>query len=517
MAVTLPTQDQLRRVAERIGFELTDDELDCYRDVISRTMPAYQRLDQIPDYLPEVKYPRTPGYRPSADENPYNAWLVKTEIKGASRGILRGKRIVVKDTVCVAGVPMMNGASFLEGYVPETDATVVTRILDAGGEIAGKAVCEFFSASSGSHTSATGMVENPVKPGHTAGGSSSGCAALVAAGEVDMAIGGDQAGSVRIPAAHCGLYGLKPTYGLVPYTGIMSSEFNVDHAGPITADVANNALLLEAIAGPDGIDTRLATPNPKIARYTQALEADVSDLTIGIVTEGFGQPNAMLEVDETVRHAAGHFVKLGVETENVSIPWHRDAMCVWLGFGREGYYSNMMLGNGFGTNHGGLYLPSLSDRIAQWRSHANEIPHNLRVAMIMGEHVRTTTNGHYYGKARNLVRRLREAYDEALGRYDLLLMPTVTRKAQPLPAADASPEAVIANALTNTENTCPFDLTHHPAISIPCGMVDGCPIGLMLVAKHWDESTIYRAAAAFERSVDWRSQIQPRRKSKRRR
>jgi amidase len=96
MTVTLPTNDQLRRVAERIGFDLADDELTCYRDVIARSMPAYQRLDEIPDYLPEVKYPRTPGYRPLADEDPYNAWLVKTDIKGASRGKLRGKRVVVK-------------------------------------------------------------------------------------------------------------------------------------------------------------------------------------------------------------------------------------------------------------------------------------------------------------------------------------------------------------------------------------------------------------------------------------
>ena len=177
----------------------------------------------------------------------------------------------------------------------------------------------------------------------------------------------------------------------------------------------------------------------------------------------------------------------------------------------------MMLGNGFGTNHGGLYLPSLSDRIAGWRDHANEIPHNLRVAMLMGEHVRSTTNGHYYGKARNLARQMREAYDDALARVELLLLPTVTRTAQPLPAHDASPEAVIANALTNTENTCPFDLTHHPAISIPCGTVDGCPIGLMLVAKHWDESTIYRAADAFARTVDWRTLTRPAKRSRKQR
>jgi amidase len=159
--------------------------------------------------------------------------------------------------------------------MPDIDATVVERILDAGGEIAGKAVCEYFCVSGGSHTSSTGPVHNPRKRGYTAGGSSSGCAALVAAGEVDMAIGGDQAGSIRIPASHCGIVGLKPTFGLVPYTGIGLLEITIDTCGPMTANVRDNALLLEVIAGPDGLDTRQRGVAP--GRYTEALAGGSRD------------------------------------------------------------------------------------------------------------------------------------------------------------------------------------------------------------------------------------------------
>src|SRR4030095_8107689 len=206
-------------------------------------------VDAMPDNLPPVKYPRTPGYRPGPEENKHNAWYVKTTVNGAPRGKLKGKTIALKDNIMLAGVPMMNGAATLEGYVPDIDATVVHRILDAGGTIAGKAHCEYFCLSGGSHTNATGPVHNPHKMGYSAGGSSSRRVVLVALREVDMAIGGDQGGSIRMPASFCGIYGMKPTHGLVPYTGIMPIEITVDHTGPMTANVADNALLLEVIAG----------------------------------------------------------------------------------------------------------------------------------------------------------------------------------------------------------------------------------------------------------------------------
>ena len=167
---------------------------------------------------------------------------------------------------------MMNGASTLEGYVPDVDATIVTRMLDAGGTILGKVHCEYFCFSGGSHTSAAGPVHNPRKMGYSAGGSSSGSAAVVAAGEVEMAIGGDQGGSIRIPSAYCGIYGMKPTWGLVPYTGVFPIENTIDHTGPMTANVADNALLLEVLAGPDGLDHRQV--GMKAAEYTNALTGD---------------------------------------------------------------------------------------------------------------------------------------------------------------------------------------------------------------------------------------------------
>src|SRR5262249_49194532 len=151
--------------------------------------------------------------------------------------------------------------------------------------IAGKAHCEYFCFSGGSHTSAHGPVVNPRKPNYSAGGSSSGSAALLAAGEVDLAIGGDQGGSIRMPSSFCGVYGMKPTHGLVPYTGIMPIELTLDHTGPMSLNVSDNALMLEVIAGPDGLDPRQI--NVTTDNYSKALTGEIGNLRIGVVKEGF--------------------------------------------------------------------------------------------------------------------------------------------------------------------------------------------------------------------------------------
>jgi len=502
MPVTRPTVAQVRALADDLGFTLSDADAQSFLGLMAGSFAAYDAVAAMPDHVPAVRYPRTPGYRPEGAENRYNAWYVKTTVKGTQTGKLAGKTIVLKDNVCLAGVPMMNGASTLEGYVPDVDATIVTRMLDAGGTIVGKAHCEYFCFSGGSHTCAAGPVHNPRKPGYSAGGSSSGSAALVAAGEVDMAIGGDQGGSIRIPASYCGIYGMKPTHGLVPYTGIMPIELTLDHAGPMTATVADNALLLEVLAGADGLDPRQYAP--RTAPYTEALGRGVDGLRIGVVKEGFGHHNSEKDVDASVRSAAAVFGKLGAKVGEVSVPMHAMGPAIWSPIALEGATELMMKGNGFGTNWRGLYVTSLIDAHSAWRHRADELSDTLKLSMLLGHYFVKHHRGHFYAKAQNLSRKLRDAYDAALADFDVLVMPTLPLKATPLPPADAPREVSIQRAFEMISNTAPFDATGHPAMSVPCGQSDGLPIGLMLIGKHWEESTIYRAAHAFEQAGDWR-------------
>ena len=501
--VKRPTLEQLQAIVAKLHMSMSTREVGEYLDVLEGTMQAYDRVAALPDYLPEVRYPRTPGSRPSASENPLGAWAVKSEVKGAPYGPLAGKRIVLKDNICLAGVPMMNGASTLEGYVPDVDATVATRILDAGGTIVGKAVCEYFCLSGGSHTSASGPVHNPYKIGYAAGGSSSGCAALVGSGELEMAIGGDQGGSIRMPGSYSGVYGMKPTHGLVPYTGAMPIEATIDHLGPMTSSVAANALLLEAIAGPDGLDPRQY--NVRVDKYTAALGRGVAGLRIGVLTEGFEHASCEPDVNQKVRQAADRLRALGAIVDEISLPMHLDGLAIWTPIALEGLEAQMMHGNGMGFNWEGLYTTSLLDAHSNWRARANELSRTLKISMMAGEYFIRQYRGHFYAKAQNLSRLLRKTYDEAFTRVDLLLMPTTPMKATPIPPQDAPLSLYCQRGFEMLPNTAPFDVTGHPGMNVPCGLSAGLPVGMQLVAAHWNESTIYRAAHAFEQLGDWRN------------
>ena len=503
MSVPYPSPEQIKAAATEVGLSLTDADVESYGGLMKGMIDAYNVVDHMPDCLPAVKYPRTPGYFPPAEENPRNAWYVKTSIQGASSGPLKGKRVAIKDNVMVAGVPMMNGCSILEGYVPEIDATVVARILDAGGEIVGKTHCESYCISGGSHTGAKGAVHNPYKMGYSAGGSSSGSGVVVALGEADMALGGDQGGSIRMPSSWCGIYGMKPTHGLVPYTGIMPIEIFVDHTGPMTKTVKDNALMLEVLAGPDGYDPRQYAP--KVQKYTQALEGGAKGLKVAVVKEGFGRPESEAESDAKVRKAVELYKKLGATVTEVSIPMHLLAPAIWTPIGVEGIAQTMMFGDGYGLSRPDLYVTSLIDKLHGWQLRANELSETTKYVTTLGVYIKKYFGSRYYGKAMNLTRHLVEAYDAVLKDTDVLLMPTMPMKPTPLPPNDAPRELYVQRALEMIGNTSPFDITHHPAMTLPCGMVDGLPIGLMLIGRHFDESTIYRAAYAFEQAGDWKS------------
>jgi amidase len=506
-SMTVPplTPEQVREAAKTVGLSLSEADITSYIGLLTGFVDAYNLVDAMPDNLPPVKYPRTPGYMPSSAENPRNAWYVKTAIKGAPAGKLAGKKVAIKDNAMVAGIPMMNGCDILEGYVPDIDATIVSRILDAGGEIAGKTHCENYCISGGSHTGAKGPVHNPHKMGYSAGGSSSGSGVVVSLGEADMAIGGDQGGSIRIPSSWCGIVGMKPTHGLVPYTGIMPIEIYVDHTGPMTANVMDNAMLLEVIAGVDGYDPRqYHVKQPGTLDYTSAIKAGVRDMKIGVLKEGFGHPNSEPDVDTKVRKAAEQFKVLGAIVEEVSVPEHLIAPAVWTPIGTEGIAQTMMFGDGYGLSRQDLYVTSLIDKLHGWELRADQLSETTKILTVLGVHVKKYYGTRFYGKAINQSRRIAAAYNAALAKYDLLMLPTIMLKATPLPPADASRELYVQRALEMIGNTSPFDITHHPAMTLPCGMSDGLPIGLMLAGKHFDEATIYKAGYAFEQSGDWK-------------
>ncbi len=503
MTVRVPTPDQLKETAAKVGLSLTNGDVDSFIGLMAKSIEGYNVIDAMPDNLPQVKYPRAPGYRPQGDENAYNAWYYKTTVEGAASGKLKGKTLVLKDNIMLAGVPMMVGASTLEGYVPEIDATIVTRVLNAGGEILGKANCESLCLSGGSHTNATGPIHNPYRKGYSAGGSSSGCGVLVALGEADMAIGCAQGGSIRKPAAFCGVYGMKPTHGLVPYTGIMPIEIFLDHAGPMSSNVRDNALLLEVIAGPDGYDPRQYHPQTHL--YTDMLEGGVSGIKIALVKEGFNLWNSDPQVDNKVRNAGDIFRRMDAAVDEVSIPWHLLGGPLWTIIAVEGLTQTMMWGDGFGISRPDLYVISLMDRHRNWRNRADELSETTKLLVLLGTYIRSCHGHRYYGKAMNISRKLRTAYDAVLAEYDLLLMPTAPMTAMPLPPSTASREEYVANALGLSANDLPFSVSHHPAMNVPCGMVDGLPVGMMLVGRHYDEPTIYKAAYAFEQVEDWKS------------
>ncbi|SFJ89806.1 amidase [Thermoflavimicrobium dichotomicum] len=499
MAVVKPTKDQLRRIAEQYHLELTEEELGVYSNLMEGGIASYTRLEQLVEPKLPVKYPRTPGYRPSKEENRLGAWYWKTSIKGEQEGPLSGKKIAIKDNVCVAGVPMMNGSALLEGYIPDVDATVVTRILEAGGEIVGKAVCEHLCLSGASHTSDTGPVRNPHNPEYSSGGSSSGSAVLVATGEADMAVGGDQGGSIRLPSSWCGVVGLKPTFGLVPYTGAFPIEQTLDHLGPIARTVADAALLLNVIAGSDGLDPRQSNLPKK--DYLKAVGREIKGMRIGIVKEGFtwGEVSEP-DVNELVRASAERFTELGAKVEEVSIPMHHDGIHIWNGIAFEGIVSLMVRGNGMGNNWKGYYTTSLLDAYGRGRlTRANDYSPTVKLVLLLGQYMETFYHGRYYAKAQNLARTLTQAYDDAFNQYDILLMPTTPQKATRIPAEDASVEEKIASALNMIYNTCPFNVTGHPAINVPCGFSQGLPVGMMLVGRKGEDDTVLQAAYAFEK------------------
>jgi amidase len=496
MAVSRPSTTDIDAAAQHFGFHLDTDAQAEYATIAGYTLTAYDAVDEMYNRVAYQQVPQRAYRFPEPANNPLGAWYVTAEIASGVEGRLSGRRVAIKDNIAVAGIPMMNGSRALEGFIPSRDATVIERLLAAGATIAGKSVCEDLCCSSSSFTSACGPVHNPWDPTRETGGSSSGSAALVAAGEVDSALGSDQGGSVRIPAALCGIVGHKPTHGLVPYTGAFPIERTLDHIGPMTRTVADAALLLTLLAGSDGQDPRQPDTLPAID-YQAALTGDIAGLRVGLLAEGFGQPGS--QVDELVRTAAQRFTEIGCTVGEISVPWHRHALYVFAVIFTDGATYQMIEGNGYGLGADGLYDPELMAYFASRRSaKADQLSSIVKATTLCGHYSLQTLGGASYAKARNLLPHVRAAYDRGLDQYDVLVMPTVPDIAATLPTGGEDNMTLLAQALRMAGNTAPLDATGHPAISVPAGLVDGLPVGMMIMGKRFDDATVFKVAGAFE-------------------
>lgn len=474
------------------------------------------------------RFPRKDVELPSLDDsegNPLRAWAWKVTIEGEPtepKALLKGRTVTVKDTVCVAGVPQLFGTDAFTDFVPSMDATAVTRMLEHGAKFVGKAACENFSHGPVSHSSPRGPVENPYARGFSTGGSSSGCGALVGSGAVDLGIGGDQGGSIRIPASLCGLVGLKPTFGLVPYTGVLSSATEVDHIGPMTRTTADAAILLEAIAGDDNIDDRSAgAPARKdIPAYSELLlaarEKPLAGKTIGILTEGFAHKAIDPNVARCVREAAAKYTELGATVKEVTIPLHTltEALCHV-----QNKFSSCQTRQGRQVGRRGLYVNEYFDKVCPWTQDKYEKAKYYVTGTAMSGEYGWQAHPLAYGRTINLIRRLRDNYDALLASCDAIVMPTVV---QP-PRRHAPPEAGPLGWASCTpgiiSNTAASNMTGHPSITLPVGFTPPhkddikapedaeikLPCGMMLVGRMYDDATLLALADAWERKWDWKT------------
>ena len=502
MGLRPPSREDLRRAASLHNLDLSEEELEGFLSIASTLIKILEPVDQMPADQPVLEgVVRDQGGRPQPQDDPLNAIVRRCSVKGPASGRLSGVRVGLKDNISVAGIPMTCGSRILSGYVPDVDATVVRRLLKEGAEIVAILNMDDFAMSGSGDTSAYGPVLNPHNPQHLAGGSSAGSGAALHYDDIDVTLGCDQGGSIRFPAAWCGVVGLKPTFGLVPYTGIVGGELGVDHVGPMARSVEEVAKMLEVIAGKDTLDPRQGGEVP-VEDYTKGLDGEVKRLKVGVVKEGFGADGSEEEVEATVRKAIGELEELGMETREISIPTHSSAMSIYSGFILEGIAA-LLRDHGLGYGWRGYYQVGLAETMGRaLKAQANDLPANVKCYLLIGTYLSQYYFGRIHGKAQNLLPSLRAGYDSALEEVDILAMPT-----SPIRPFKYDPEmdwkSRVLRDYSIPDNCGPFNATGHPGISIPCGVVGGLPVGLMLIGKHFRDILLLRVAYAFQQHIDW--------------
>jgi amidase len=501
-----PTAHQIISIAALLGFSLDADEVPLYQVALTEQLAELDQFAQarLAEDRPLLLFPeRAPAYRPLPGDDPYRAWLWRCRIGGRADGLLAGKTVGVKDHVSVAGIPQCFASYPLENFVPDLDATVVTRVLEGGGQVIGKQAMTGFLGD-------YGPTLNPHDPTRIAGGSSSGSAVAVAVGDVDVSFGGDQGGSIRIPAAYCGVLGLKPSFGLVSHFGVgFGAEQSIDHVGPMARRVEDLAAALEVVAGYDLHDPRQARDVPDTFPVVTGLDRGVRGVRVGLLEEGFAGP-----ADETViagvRQAAEVLAQAGATVTTVSVPQHRQVDAAYAALSLEG--ARALFDTGFfGTGAATYYPASVIAAVhGLWHDHADMLVPRTKVNLIAAELSRRAYGGAVYAKAHNVRSGYVRAYDEALSAVDVLLMPTVRTVAPVTEPEPRDRRARLAarlgrNWLTapSGDNTRPFNYTGHPALAVPCGRDGALPFSMQLVGRRLADPLLLRVAYTYQHSVDW--------------
>jgi amidase len=513
-----PELRDIQEISDAMRLGLSGAEAVIMRDHLEAHFANLDSFMGTTGALPDVAAAqRDPGWKATDDNDPIGAWNWRCSI-GGGPGVLEGLTVGFKDHTAVAGIPMTFSMDALASFIPDQDAAVVSRVLAAGGIVAGKCNMDnFSSASFGLGGYGQGRrVRNPHAHDHITGGTSSGSAAAVAAGDCDIAIGGDQAGSIRVPASWCGVLGLKPTFGLVSHAGIVSgSEPTIDHAGPFARTSENLARALTAIAGADDADHRTRHVPRELPDYLKALGRDIAGLRVGVLREGISEP-VDVGVIKAFWEAMGVLTELGATVVEVSVPQHFDAPAAFEAVTLEGEY--ILLDS---------YFAGAFDRVAIDESvvgamanlldgDRSSFPLNIRFKLLAAYATRLRYQGQLYARGQNMRASFTANYDAVLAGVDVLAMPTATMAA-PRYVEPLTEELVLERTLFGGDdgakleamgrNTLPFNYTGHPALSIPCAKVDGLPVGFQLVAGMFADDVLISFAAAFERAVDWESII----------
>ena len=446
---------------------------------------------------------RDPGGPPAAADDPYNAFVRRCRVEGAGDGPLAGRTVAVKDNIAVGGVPMTEG-TFFPAWTPAEDAVVVERILDAGGTIVGTLNMDELGGGATGVMSSIGPARNPVDPGRSAGGSSGGAGSAVRSGAVELALGVDQGGSGRIPAAFCGVVGVKATHGLVPSHGVGHIDHTIDHVTPLARSVGAAALLLEVVAGDDWRDPQWVRGAIETERYTAADGAGVGGMRIGVVEESVTGVECEPAVTAGLDRAVEALESAGATVERFSLPIWSDGFATYQPLVAH-LIANMIRSEGAGYGHlGYLDVDRLHAFAVARRAASAELNPYVKCWLLADRFLHERYHNVSYGMLQNQRLLVRRRISEALGRWDLLLTPTVPMVAPELLRAGASLDELLAHSPESVAfNTAPLNLSGHPALSVPTewGRDGALPTAVQLIAPHFREHEAFRAAFVLEAAL----------------